>query len=52
MEQPKDATEVYYRKANDRQNTVVLGFQASCGGTLYNAEALAIAKCNWVCPEM
>ena len=47
----KNVTEMSYLEANDRYNTAVLGFQASCGGTLYNMEALAIAKSNLVCPK-
>jgi len=47
----KNVTEMSYLEANDRYNTAVLGFQASCGGTLYNVEALAIAKSNLVCPK-
>lgn len=47
----KMVTEMSYLEANDRYNTAVLGFQASCGGTLYNLEALAIAKSNLVCPK-
>lgn len=47
----KAVTEMSYLEANDRYNTAVLGFQASCGGTMYNLEALAIAKSNLVCPK-
>ena len=47
----KNVTEMSYLEANDRYNTAVLGFQASCGGTLYNVEALAIARSNLVCPK-
>ena len=47
----KNVTEMSYLDANDRYNTAVLGFQASCGGTMYNMEALAIAKSNLVCPK-
>lgn len=47
----KNVTEMSYLEANDRYNTAVLGFQASCGGTLYNLEALAIARSNLVCPK-
>lgn len=47
----KTVTEMSYLEANDRYNTAVLGFQASCGGTMYNLEALAIAKSNLVCPK-
>ena len=47
----KNVTEASYLEVNDRYNTAVLGFQASCGGTLYNVEALAIAKSNLVCPK-
>ncbi len=46
----KTVTEPSYLEANDRYNTAVLGFQASCGGTSYNLEALAIAKTNLACP--
>lgn len=47
----KSVTETSYLEATDRYNTAVLGFQASCGGTMYNLEALAIAKNNLVCPK-
>jgi hypothetical protein len=47
----KNVTEVSYLEANDRYNTAVLGFQASCGGTMYEMKALEIAKSNLVCPK-
>lgn len=47
----KMVTEMSYLEANDHYNTAVVGFQASCGGTLYNLEALAIAKSNLVCSK-
>jgi len=47
----KNVIEVSYLEANDRYNTAVLGFQASCGGTMYEMNALAIAKRNLVCPK-
>ncbi|MGE0092927.1 MAG: hypothetical protein AB7M05_13120 [Alphaproteobacteria bacterium] len=47
----KMVTEMSYLEANDRYNTAVLGFQASCGGTMYEMNALAIAKSNLVCPK-
>lgn len=46
----KSVTETAYLESTDRYNTAVLGFQASCGGTLYDVEALAIARNNLVCP--
>lgn len=46
----KDVTEPVYFEANGKYNAAVQGFQASCGGTMYNMEALAIAKRNLVCP--
>lgn len=47
----KNVTEVSYLEANDRYNTAVLGFQASCAGTMYDMKALATAKSNLVCPK-
>ncbi|MCX7353864.1 MAG: hypothetical protein NTY59_03355 [Alphaproteobacteria bacterium] len=47
----KNVIEMSYLEANDRYNTAVLGFQASCGGTMYDMNALAIARSNLVCPK-
>lgn len=47
----KNVIEMSYLEANDRYNTAVLGFQASCGGTMYEMKALETAKSNLVCPK-
>ncbi len=47
----KNVIEVSYLEANDRYNTAVLGFQASCGGTMYETKALTVAKSNLICPK-